>query len=117
MHQDYTTLGQRILQTARLATAVHLNHVAESSVSTSRGQRVMIGGAGPQVVAKAVHIGPDAVTDPSTDGRLLAGGGRDGGVGADIPCDAPSRPVKVGPSSGNDSLSSRSSIFSAEGAD
>ena len=110
MHQDYINLGQRILQTARLATAIHLNQVAESSVSTSRGQRVVIGGAGPQVVAKAVHIGSSAATDFSTDGRLLAGGGRDGGVGADIPCDAPSRPLKGAPSS-------PPSICSAEGAD
>jgi hypothetical protein len=116
MLQDYTNLRQRILQTARLATAVHLNHVAESSVSTSRGQRVVIGGAGPQVVAKAVHIGPGAVTDFSTDGRLLAGGGRDGGVEADIPCDAPSRPVKDS-SSTKDTLSSSSSNRSVEGAD
>ena len=45
------TLGQRILQTARMAVAVHLKQVAESELH--RGQRVVIGRAGPQMRAAA----------------------------------------------------------------
>ena len=67
-------LGQRILQAARMAVAVHLESVAGSS--TSRGQRVAIGRAGPQVVG----AGPRLVSDLSTDGRLPASGDREGGV-------------------------------------
>jgi hypothetical protein len=110
MDAKFSTLGQRILQAARAATAVHLQQVAESSVSTSRGQRVVIGGAGPQVVAKAGPFGPGAVTHYSTDGRLPGGGGRDGGVEAEIPRDAPSRAAWC-------SGSAPSWIAFAEGAD
>ncbi len=59
------TLGQRILQAARLAVAVHLNQVAESELN--RGQRVVIGRAGPQMQATE-----SPVMDFSTDGALPA---------------------------------------------
>jgi hypothetical protein len=82
------TLGQRILHAARMAVAVHLESVAESS--SSRGQRVAIGRAGPQVVS--VSVGSRSITDLSTDGRLPASGGREGGVARDdsSTTDAPS---------------------------
>jgi len=96
MDQVTYTLGQRILHTARLAVAVHLESVAAESSCCSRGQRVAIGRAGPRVID--VDGAPRAtatVTDLSKDGRLPSGGGRDGGVARADPCapgDAPSRP-------------------------
>ena len=82
-------LGQRILQAARMAVAMHLEGVAESS--SSRGQRVAIGRAGPQVVNTG--LGSRSITDLSTDGRLPASSGREGGVARDdsSTTDAPSR--------------------------
>ena len=59
------TLGQRILQTARMAVAVHLKQVAESELH--RGQRVVIGRAGPQMTAAE-----SPVMDHSRDGALPA---------------------------------------------
>lgn len=106
MEQVTYTLGQRILHAARLAVAVHLEQVAVESSCCSRGQRVAIGRAGPQVISGGAPRAA-GVTDLSKDGRLPVGGGRDGGVAAAGQCapgDAPSRP-------------SRSDACSAEGAD
>jgi hypothetical protein len=61
------TLGQRILEIARRAVAVHLMQAAASPVIDSgkgRGQRVVIGRAGPQAVAGV------RTADRSRDGRL-----------------------------------------------
>jgi hypothetical protein len=68
-----STLGQRILDAARIAVAVHL----EQAELQPRGQRVAIGRAGPQVELDVLDEG---FTDLSTDGRLPARGGREGGV-------------------------------------
>ena len=65
MAQLIDTLGQRILQAARLAVAVHLNQVVESE--SNRGQRVVIGRAGPRMEA---ILSP--VMDDSMDGVLPA---------------------------------------------
>lgn len=59
------TLGQRILQATRLAVAVHMNQFAESELN--RGQRVVIGRAGPRMEA---ILSP--VMDDSMDGVLPA---------------------------------------------
>ena len=59
------TLGTRILQTARLAVAIHMNQVADSE--SNRGQRVAIGRAGPQM-----QVTESPVMDFSTDGTLPA---------------------------------------------
>ncbi len=62
------TLGQRILETARRAVAMHMQQVASGSVG-SLGQRVVIGRAGP-------HAGGGVRTaDHSRDGRLPEGDG------------------------------------------
>jgi hypothetical protein len=79
------TLGQRILRAARMAAAMHMNLVAESHASVIRGQRVVIGGAGPRVTGL-----PPVATDYSTDGVLAAdivGGSRGAGhlPGARLP--------------------------------
>ena len=68
------TLGQRILQAARLAVAMHMQQVATtaaagiatgpSNTGNGRRQRVVIGRAGPQA-----GVGARAA-DHSTDGRL-----------------------------------------------
>jgi hypothetical protein len=80
------TLGQRILRAARMAAAVHMNQVAESHAVVKRGQRVVIGGAGPQVTE--AH----SVADHSTDGVLAADapGSRGAGLrpGARLPLSA-----------------------------
>jgi len=59
------TLGQRILETARRAVALHMQQVAAAAGSVgSLGQRVVIGRAGP-------HAGGGVRTaDRSKDGRL-----------------------------------------------
>jgi hypothetical protein len=62
------TLGLRILRAARFAAALHMNQVAESHAGVRRGQRVMIGGAGPRVTGAS-----PAAIDYSTDGVLSAG--------------------------------------------
>ena len=66
MADGFDTLGTRILQAARMAVAMHLNQATESH-GLNRGQRVVIGRAGPQVVPQ---FPPTA--DPSTDGMLPA---------------------------------------------
>src|SRR2546425_803355 len=61
------TLGQRILEIARRAVALHMQQVAAPPAIGSgigRGQRVVIGRAGPQVA-----VGGRAA-DRSRDGRL-----------------------------------------------
>lgn len=68
-----SNLGQRILDIARIAVAMHL----EQNESNTRGQRVAIGRAGPQV---QLDVSDVSFTDLSTDGRLPARGGREGGV-------------------------------------
>ena len=65
MADRFDILGLRILEAARLAVAVHLNQVAESE--SNRGQRVVIGRAGPQLMATE-----SPVMDYSTDGVLPA---------------------------------------------
>jgi hypothetical protein len=95
MEQVTYTFGQRILHAARQAVAMHLEQVAVESSCCSRGQRVAIGRAGPQVIAGGAPRA-EGITDLSKDGRLPTGGGRDGGVAvADpfAPGDAPSRPA------------------------
>jgi hypothetical protein len=69
------TLGQRIVEAARLAAAAHL-HAALADVASFR-QRVVIGGAGPVVVMgnpSGALPAPDAQTvddaDPITDESL-----------------------------------------------
>lgn len=59
------TLGQRILQAARMAVAMHMKQAAESELN--RGQRVVIGRAGPQMMAAESPF-----MDHSTDGALPA---------------------------------------------
>jgi hypothetical protein len=61
------TLGQRIVEAARLAAAAHL-HAALADVASFR-QRVVIGGAGPVVVTSHQHQTPHDA-DPITDESL-----------------------------------------------
>ena len=75
MANSFDNMGSNILHAARLAVAMHMNSVAESR-QNPRGQRVVIGRAGPQVAGE----GDCAVvaTDSSKDGRLPPGGDRGG---------------------------------------
>ena len=65
MAHSMDTLGQRILQAARLAVAMHMERVAESE--SNRGQRVVIGRAGPRMM-----VTESPVMDYSMDGVLPA---------------------------------------------
>ena len=100
-----STLGQRILEIARQAVAAHLMQAAATPVIGSgkgRGQRVVIGRAGPQA---GVGGRP---ADRSTDGRLPQ---RHGELALDF----------TGPETEDDVSDSPPSTFphssSAEGAD
>lgn len=61
----FDTLGQSILQAARMAVAAHLNQGVE--LTSNRGQRFVIGRAGPQVAATESRA-----TEYSRDGMLPA---------------------------------------------
>ncbi len=73
MADGFDTLGTRILQAAGMAVVMHLNQVTESH-GMNRGQRVVIGRAGPQVAGAREAL----ATDDSTDGMLPAGRDRIG---------------------------------------
>ena len=75
MANSFDNMGSDILQAARLAVAMHLKAVAESSQHPG-GQRVVIGRAGPQVAGEGT--GAVVATDSSKDGRLPPGGDRGG---------------------------------------
>ena len=61
---DFSDLGRRVVQAARLAVAVHLFEtsctVAAASAYAPSGRRLVIGGAGPVVAASTQAAGEAA---------------------------------------------------------
>lgn len=103
------TLGQRILRAARLAVATHMQQVAVEAAGSStnnnvRGQRVVIGRAGPQA---GVGARP---ADRSRDGRLPTNEG-------EMAPTPQSMTAAAGPETEDDVSDSPSTFSSAEGAD